>query len=245
MNLREVLNTEEGYLEIIQQNNEFIDKRIKKIEGLKIDENNGVQNYPKPNLEIINSAYETMFNYQLDNVHAFYSSGIELSEIKKSFLSLVSTASETWKIDSGYVQMVTMLSIGILLEIEEEDFNKLINLVERDNVNDFLINYLIRYRKSDWQQTDSFLWNKPYKGIAEIVSLSKDDKLKALERLKKYLKEWYKSLETKTHESKWNIHTGYWCWEAGALVKILDLDDSSLKEQQYYPYDMVHWKDGA
>ncbi|MDB4292823.1 PoNi-like cognate immunity protein [Maribacter sp.] len=243
MNLREGLNTEEGYLEIIQQNNEFIDKRVKKIEGLKIDEKNGVQNYPKPNLEIINSAYETMFNYQLDNVYAFYSSGIELSEIKKSFLSLVSTASNTWKIEGGYVQMVTMLSIGTLLEIEEEDFNKLINLVERENVNDYLIDLLLRNRNADWQQTDQFLWNRPYKGTAEIVSLSKEDKVKALERLKKYLSDWYKSLDTKTHESKWNIHTGYWCWEAGALAKILELDDSSLENQQYYPYDMVHWKE--
>jgi hypothetical protein len=43
------------------------------------------------------------------------------------------------------------------------------------------------------------------------------------------------------HKSKWNIHFGYWSFESGALVKILGLDDNSLKNQQYYPYDMVHW----
>lgn len=36
---------------------------------------------------------------------------------------------------------------------------------------------------------------------------------------------------------------GYWSFESGALVKILGLDDSSLKEVQYYPYDMVHWNE--
>ena len=45
------------------------------------------------------------------------------------------------------------------------------------------------------------------------------------------------------HKSKWNIHTGYWSFESGALVKILGLDDSTLKDQPYYPYDMVHWKE--
>jgi hypothetical protein len=32
-------------------------------------------------------------------------------------------------------------------------------------------------------------------------------------------------------------------FEQGALVKILGLNDSILKDQQYYPYDMVHWRD--
>jgi hypothetical protein len=36
---------------------------------------------------------------------------------------------------------------------------------------------------------------------------------------------------------------GYWSFENGALVKILGLDDSSLKEVQYYLYDMVHWNE--
>jgi hypothetical protein len=30
---------------------------------------------------------------------------------------------------------------------------------------------------------------------------------------------------------------------SGALVKILGLDDASLKGLPYYPYDMVHWAD--
>ena len=39
------------------------------------------------------------------------------------------------------------------------------------------------------------------------------------------------------------IHDGYWSFESGALVKVLGLDDSSLKGLPYYPYDMVHWND--
>jgi hypothetical protein len=34
------------------------------------------------------------------------------------------------------------------------------------------------------------------------------------------------------HKSQWNIHSGYWSFESG-----------SLKDTQYYPYDMVHWED--
>ena len=29
-----------------------------------------------------------------------------------------------------------------------------------------------------------------------------------------------------------------------AVAKIMHIDDSDLKENPYYPYDMVHWEDG-
>ncbi|MET4084253.1 hypothetical protein ABIB40_004229 [Pedobacter sp. UYP30] len=72
--------------------------------------------------------------------------------------------------------------------------------------------------------------------------MAKTDKKNSLKNLKQYLTLWYKSIEIKTHNNK-ITHYGYWCWEAGALAKILGLDDSSLENQQYYPYDMVHWKE--
>lgn len=31
--------------------------------------------------------------------------------------------------------------------------------------------------------------------------------------------------------------------ESGAIVKILKLDDSTLKDTSYYPYDMVHYQE--
>ncbi|QCW99872.1 DUF1911 domain-containing protein [Aggregatimonas sangjinii] len=235
MKLRDKLNTEDGYNEIIEETKEFIDSELDDLASYNKDSAN--------DKDKIIATYENLFKYNLELFETYYSLGEDVLKGKSVFIANIHAMQESWDAQSVYVQMVTMLSIGILLETEGENFNKLIRLVERDNVNDYLIDLLIQYRDQDWQQTESFLWNKPYKGIAEIVTLSKEDKVKALERLKKYLSEWYKSLETKTHESKWNIHTGYWCWEAGALVKILGLDDSSLKDQQYYPYDMVHWKD--
>ena len=63
--------------------------------------------------------------------------------------------------------------------------------------------------------------------------------------LEKYLKEdWYnKEYECYgAHKSSQNIYYGYWSFEAGAIAKILNLDDSNLKNVQYYPYDLVHYK---
>ena len=60
--------------------------------------------------------------------------------------------------------------------------------------------------------------------------------------LEKYLKEdWYnKEYECyEAHKSSQNIYYGYWSFEAGAIAKILNLDDSNLKNMPYYPYDLV------
>ena len=68
--------------------------------------------------------------------------------------------------------------------------------------------------------------------------------------LAEYLKrKWYSSHSDyywyNSHESKANTYFGYWCFEAGAIVKIMGLDDSALKDNQYYPYDLVHYTQGG
>ena len=66
-----------------------------------------------------------------------------------------------------------------------------------------------------------------------------------IELLKKYLtSEWYNGDcgSYEAHKSKHNIYYGYWSFEAGAIAKILNLDDTSLKNVPYYPYDLVHYK---
>ena len=79
-----------------------------------------------------------------------------------------------------------------------------------------------------------------------MVNLAKNDKVKALERLLQYLqKKWYKRYSDAgwyAHKSKWNVYTGYWSFERRVIAKILGLDDFLIKGQQYYPYDLVHWK---
>ena len=66
-----------------------------------------------------------------------------------------------------------------------------------------------------------------------------------IELLKKYLKGWYNTdCEVfEAHKSDQKIYYGYWSFEAGAVVKILGIDDSELKDIPYYPYDLVHYKE--
>lgn len=172
-----------------------------------------------------------------------------MEKIEPIYYSLIESMEQSWKKSNGYIEMIWTLSIGIMLEVEKEIFDKLKSLVERDNLNDYLVDFLLQHSATQWsKQTTRFEFPVPYKNLSEVIGVSFTDKYKALELLKNYLqKKWYKGHSDmgwyNAHKSKFNIHTGYWSFESGAVAKILQLDDSSLKEQQYYPYDMVHWKD--
>jgi hypothetical protein len=237
MDTRDKLNSRENFQEIIERQREYIQEELEDLGGYTPDET-----------EKIYDTYQTLMKYSLDNLIAAYSIGESIEVIKKEFLIAIDYFQHAWSQSNGYVQMVWMLSIGTKLNVEQEQFLKLVECVKNDNPNDFLIDFLISSRIENWPNHENFKFPKPYKGIMDVVTLSKNDKEKASERLLGYLqKEWYKGHSDTgwydAHKSKWNIHTGYWSFESGALVKILGLNDSILKDQLYYPYDMVHWKD--
>ncbi|MCX8744371.1 DUF1911 domain-containing protein [Snodgrassella sp. B3882] len=248
MELRDKLNTKERYQELINKKEKYIQEDFLKIKSLAEDEKKGIQKYPKPNNEIIKSTYKGIFIYQYDNLIAKYSMGQPISSIIEEYKITVSYMEKGWKAISGYIEMVWMLSIGIMLEAEADIFEKLKSLVERDHLNDYLVDFLLQNSTQWSKQTPKFKFPRPYKATQDIISLAQTDKTAAVERLKKYLqKEWYKGHSDTgwhdDHKSKWKVHTGYWSFESGALVKILGLDDTPLKDQPYYPYDMVHWRE--
>ena len=247
MELRDKLNTKERYQELINKKEKYIQEDFLEIKSLEEDEKKGIQKYPKPNNEIIKSIYKGIFNYQFQRLVANYSMGQPISSIIEEYKITVSYMEKGWNAISGYIDMVWLLSIGIMLEAEPDIFEKLKSLVERDHLNDYLVDFLLQNCTQWSKQTTKFEFPRPYKATQDIISLAQTDKSAAVERLKKYLKkEWYKGHSDTgwhdAHKSKWQIHIGYWSFESGALVKILGLDDSTLKDQQYYPYDMVHWE---
>ncbi|MEB3052696.1 MULTISPECIES: PoNe immunity protein domain-containing protein [Bacillus] len=90
-----------------------------------------------------------------------------------------------------------------------------------------------------------WLFEKPFKSLVNVI-MCKDD-TKASKLMEKYLiEEWYAGHKDMgwydCHKHHEKLYFGYWIFESGAIVKILELDDSILKNVPYYPYDMVHFK---
>ena len=139
---------------------------------------------------------------------------------------------ELWN-PGRYEDMLWMLSIGVMLEIEDDFFNVLVNLVENSELNDFLYNFIIHSRKENVKyQNSPLLIEVPFNSLITVIKAPGEGK--AIDYMKEYLLEkWYVGHEDmgwyECHKHPEKLYFGYWSFESGAIVKILGLDDSVLK----------------
>ena len=125
----------------------------------------------------------------------------------------------------------------------------LIDKIDDANVDDILLDYLITaYGLKRKRVSTEYYKEKPYREMMEIVSVAKSDKKKASDMLFDYTeKHWLKAHSDIDWPrlSKDDDYCGFWSFEAGAVAKILNLDDSKLVNSDFYPYDLVHYKTGV
>lgn len=175
-----------------------------------------------------------------------YSCGYDLSEIKKDFVNLIPMLADTWSDGDSVITMYWIYSIAILLNVGQEYFLHLEKIISDFHIHDALLNFFRSYIFEKTIKIDGeFIPKLPYPLLRNIIN---SENKKAL--LEAYIKnEWYKGSANKcqywydNHKEYMNIYFGYWSFEAGAVAKILGIDDSELKYAPYYPYDLVHFCD--
>ena len=105
----------------------------------------------------------------------------------------------------------------------------------------FLFDYKLNDKVSNMEGEIKF--KKQYIFLQEIVSNPNERE----ELLIRYIKkDWYRvhaGMDWYNSHKKLDkmLYKGYWSFEAGAIAKILNIDDSRLKDTKYYPYDLVHF----
>ena len=242
MKLRDTLNTENNYIALIDAYKTFILDDFDEIEQLKEDEMKGIQRHVYSNSKVINNIKSTISHDQRNILLATYSAGYPLSVFKEEYVKFVDSLVPIWFNNTGYVEMVWALSIGILLEIEQSIFDKLVDLVKKDDPEDYLIDYLVSYYHKDWPIRDRFMYNKPYpltKGIIEADNPEDTFKL-----LNIYLKnKWYKGHNDmgwyNLHKKNLQNYFGYWSFESAAICKMKGVYEAKLKDLPYFPYDLL------
>lgn len=178
-------------------------------------------------------------------INLLYSCGEELEVIEEYYKKLLFYYGRMWDRKYGYMELIKVISLAVLFEVDKAEIETLEERLLTENFNDYLVNVLIKKIDSSWINNGTeFEFPKTYDCLEEIIN-NKESLDCGL--LKEYLQEkwydihkecaWYNS-----HLSNKNIYCGYWSFEAGAIAKILKLDDSSLRDIQYYPYDLVHYK---
>jgi hypothetical protein len=217
---------------------------------------------PKERINVVKQEIAKDYIYLLS---AKYSVGYSLEDLLPDWKEGVKLIYESWDgfwklkqgsppveydqyILSAYDEMLWMLSLGYLLNVSEEDFKRLVEVIDRDKVKDKLFEFIIMAKIKDRQpiQEESY---RDFFAIPEIFSklreaMQESDKGKASKLIHDFLKkDWYKNHKDagwyNSHKSKHDTYFGYWSFESAAVVKIKGLDDTSFRDNQYYPKDLV------
>ena len=179
------------------------------------------------------------YNEALDLISQFWAGNCKFVGNKNEVLDQYSLG--------NYDTMLWMLSLGYLLSIPEDRFLILVNAIDKDLVKDkifeFIISAKIISRAKITEESYKYEW-KLFGCLRNAIKT--DDLSKASNLVKTFLeKEWYKEHKNsgwyENHKNRHNTYSGYWCFEAAAVVKILGLDDSSFATNKYYPKDLINF----
>jgi len=242
LELRDTFSDKNNINGLIQVFQKAIQDSEERIQAIEQDEKEGIQKFSLDNKVVISNIRSSICRYQKEVMIATYTAGYSIEDFKCEYIKYVKSLQLSWHGNSGYLQMIWALSIGILLEIDEEIFDQLVSLVKKDDPEDYLIDYLIQSRHPEWKIRLNYNFPKPYGFTRKIIE--EEDSEQALKLLKEYVtKKWYPGHRDTgwydLHKENIDNYYGYWSFESGALCKLKRLDYKQLEGLPYFPYDLV------
>ena len=135
----------------------------------------------------------------------------------------------------GYF-FANIVSLGILFEEGIEKFEKLIIIMDESRHHDLLSDYFINGCGLKRKYYSEVFACKDFEFSKELVELAQKDREQASKKLVHHFKTYWND------PVKSDSYDGYWLWEYAAISKMFKLDDSELKDNPHYPYELAHYK---
>ena len=186
-------------------------------------------------LSLINTNYSSVIKCKLNIINYKYTLGEDLSELHKEYLGLLDQIDKIKSL-GGYF-FADIVSLGILFEEGIEKFEKLIIIMDEFKNNDLLFDYLINGCGLKRKYYSEVFACKDFEFSKELVELAQKDREQASKKLVHHFKTYWND------PVKPPRYKGYWLWEYAAISKMFKLDDSELKDNPHYPYELAHYKD--
>lgn len=191
------------------------------------------------------NGYSILINSYQKEINLLYSYGESLEIIEACYKKLLFYYGKMWDRKYGYIELIKVLSLAVLFETHQSEISELEEKLISENFNDYLVNVLLNKIDPAWKNNGIEF---EFKGVYDCLKpILNNHEKKDCELLKEYLQEkWYEIHREcawyDSHKSNKDTYYGYWSFEAGAIAKMLNLDDEKLKDAPYYPYDLVHFK---
>jgi hypothetical protein len=222
--------------------------------------------------ERINNVIEEVFRQNLYKLIAKYSAGYPIEELYSDYYEAVEYMHQSWMVldnraflnerkyghyfGSDYDLMLWMLSIGYLLNVEEKEFLKLVEILDKDGVKDLIYETIIKAkiptRPVIEKETYEMIFDIPfvYEKLRQAIHEGIDgiwDKDRQRDLVEVFIKkDWYPRHKDfsfyDNHKSKTNVYYGYWSFETAAICKILEIDVSKIIDFKYFPKDLYLYK---
>jgi len=206
------------------------------------------------------------------SVIAKYSAGYPIEELYSDYYEAVEYMHQSWMVldnraflnerkyghyfGSDYDLMLWMLSIGYLLNVEEKEFLKLVEILDKDGVKDLIYETIIKAkiptRPVIEKETYEMIFDIPfvYEKLRQAIHEGIDgiwDKDRQRDLVEVFIKkDWYPRHKDfsfyDNHKSKTNVYYGYWSFETAAICKILEIDVSKIIDFKYFPKDLYLYK---
>ena len=213
-----------------------VDSCFKRIEEFKkyIEDKLYKDGLDKENkIDLIDSNYSGIIDHKLNIINYKYTLGEDLSELHKEYLELIEQIDNIESIGGFFTSNI--IALGILFEDGIESFEKLIALMDKEELHDLLFDYLINGCGLKRKFNSDIFFDRDFKFSKELIELAQKDREQASKKLVHHIKTY------------WNIpiedkYKGYWLWEYAAISKMFKLDDSKLKDNPHYPYELAHYK---
>lgn len=190
-----------------------------------------------------NSVYASIINMRFYALRYGYILGSDLNQLHNEYLEI---SNDFQKID--YLvhnnNIVDILALGILFEDSLENLKKIVKLGDLSKVNDIVFDYLANGCGIKRTFNSKYFQDDDNKVLTEIIQLAQIDNKQASEKFVDYIQNefpknyWGENWSGDVGEE----FLGVCLYAYAAIAKILNLDDSSLKDNPYYTYDLVHYK---
>lgn len=223
---------------------EYLSKKEKRFETMQnaMEQRKAMSDFAGENDKGIRNAYRVLSVEYMSYLVAQYSAGESIEKMRNAYDDLLLYSEKIWNEYCSYVDCIWFVAIGVLLGVNEAEKELLNSILLKYKKRDKLIAFFMKYLCEDKDDSLNYAMPKPYHLLNEYIEEGRED----VGGIETYLaNHWYRAHKDMawydSHKGKHNTYYGYWSFETAAIVKVLDLDDSSLKGKDYYPYDLVHY----
>ena len=185
-------------------------------------------------LSLIKTNYSSIVKRELEIINYKYTLGRDLSELHEEYLVLLDQIDKI-NYNCGFFYAY-VFALGILFEEGIEKFEKLISIMDEFKDHDLLSEYFINGCGLKRKYYSEVFACKDFEFSKELVELAQKDRQQASKKLVHHFKTYW------NEPVKSPRYKGYWLWEYAAISKMFKLDDSELKDNPHYPYELAHYK---